>query len=169
MSIKIYQLKNYFVTEQNGVWKQMNGKTVSNDIETIKGDAKKIANVLRDNNKGYHERLEKDDVLTLFCDLDGIASKKSRITLKLNVFKEQIKEFFYIQFRKRITRITITENKGYSKESKFGSFHVFFPEFSMTSSYQKEFWKEFSEEYNYKNNEIDVGIYGCSKCRFSQQ
>jgi phage/plasmid-associated DNA primase len=103
---------------------------------------------LENNDKSYHERLHKTDLLKLCVDVDKL--QKHNPTTTLGIILNDICEYVGVN----LEDISYTTN---SKASALGSHHIVIPSLYMVSSQQKKYWDIFRQKYKY-GKEIDVGI-----------
>jgi phage/plasmid-associated DNA primase len=96
----------------------------------------------------YHERLEKDDLLKLFADVDKMLKYNKELTIEKVI--DDVCDYI------KCSKHEISWTANYSVQD--GSYHLVVPKYYMKSSLQKKFWKEFQIKYNY-SNEIDVGVF----------
>lgn len=98
--------------------------------------------------KSYHERLHKTDLLKLCVDVDKLKKHNPKTSLE-NILND-ICDYVGVN----LEDISYTTN---SKPSALGSHHIVIPSLYMVSSNQKKYWENFRQKYKY-GKEIDVGI-----------
>jgi len=113
-------------------------------IETINS----IVSLLN-NDKSFHERLHKNDLLKLCVDVDKLQKHNPNTTL--DTILNDICKYVGVT----LNEISYTTNY---KETALGSHHIVIPSLYMGSSKQKTFWKIFREKYGY-GKEIDADIF----------
>lgn len=110
---------------------------------------------LLNNDKSFHERLHKNDLLKLCVDVDKL--KKHNPNTTLDTILNNICKYVGVT----LNDISYTTNY---KETALGSHHIVIPSLYMVSSKQKTFWKIFREKYGY-GKEIDADIFN-KECWF---
>lgn len=134
--IRIYSLPTYKIKLENIDFKDINPDYHANLIFE---------------NKGFHERLEKNSQLKINIDVEYIKKPVEEL------FNEIISFFSIYDIHLTINDICYTKNFGKIKDGVLQtSYHIVIPKYFMISSKMKQLWMKFSKDYGY-TNEIDFG------------
>ena len=155
-SHKVYPIDNY----------NKNKDFIDNSFEVYR--IKKLCNLLKSEDKGYHFRIHKSTNYILFGDIDGYNKP-------FTTFAEQ-----FCQFMNEFYSINIfPEDISYTKNEKVnGSYHYSIPKYYCSTEKLREIHNNFVKLYRNEytkdikgksNNVIDCGIYSEKWFRYPQQ